>query len=78
MLKTIATRKEGVHELFTILSRWQRHVTGSHLEWLVEKAWLLIQHQKMKTVDREALKETLSEAITHPDFNIYRWVEKYR
>jgi len=77
VLKTIATRKEGVHELYILLSAGIGKVSKNPVELLAEKAWLLIQHQRMKTVTKELLQEKLSAAIAEPNFNIYRWVETY-
>ncbi len=78
VLKTIASQKEGVHELFTIIAAWDFNaMPDKKLELITEKIWSIIQHKKMKEIIREELKNSLSEAISKPGFNIYHFAGKY-
>lgn len=78
VLKTIASQKEGVHELFTIVAAWDfKMMPDKKLELITEKIWSLIQHKKMKEINKEDLKNSLSKAISKPGFNIYHFAGKY-
>ena len=78
VLKTIASQKEGVHELYKIITGWQSEVGSSkEIELLTEKVWSIIQNKKMKEINREELKKELSEVALKPGFNIYQFAEKY-
>ncbi|GAA3983887.1 hypothetical protein GCM10022246_39620 [Pedobacter ginsengiterrae] len=78
ILKTIADKNEGIEEL----CKWMIKPLdkGSHQtkEFLyAEKAWKIIQHYKMKDIDRKKLHEDIREALKESDFNIYRFAEQF-
>ena len=78
VLKTIASQKEGVKELYTIISGWKDDKNKKHqLELMTEKVWSIIQNKKMREINKEELKNSLSEAASRPGFNLYRFAEKY-
>jgi LAO/AO transport system kinase len=78
VLKTIASQKEGVHELYTIISGWDfNYMKYQKLELMTEKIWSIVQYKKMKEINKEEMKKSLSEAISKADFNIYNFAEKY-
>jgi LAO/AO transport system kinase len=78
VLKTIASQKEGVPELYKIIAGWKFDSGSSgKIELLTEKAWSIIQSKKMKGINKIELKKELSEAVTKPGFNMYHFAEKY-
>lgn len=78
VLKTIASQKEGVKELYTIISGWEYDKDKKQqLELMTEKVWSIIQNKKMKEINKEKLKKDLSEAASKKRFNIYQFAEKY-
>jgi LAO/AO transport system kinase len=79
VLKTIASQKEGVQELYKIITRWEfdKH-PAQKLELMTEKVWSVIQNKKMKEINKEELKKDLSEAASKPEFNMYHFAEKYK
>ncbi len=78
IVKAIASQKEGVDELYTIISNWNFDFESSKkIELLVEKTWLIIQNKKMKEINREELKKELAIAAKQVNFNAYTFVEKY-
>jgi LAO/AO transport system kinase len=79
VLKTIASQKEGVPELYKIISECEFNdlKMAQKLELLTEKVWSIIQNKKMKEINKEELKNDLSEAMSKPEFNIYHFAEKY-
>lgn len=77
VLKTIASQKEGIKELYTVLTGRFDNNTERKIELMTEKVWRLIQHKKMKSIDREKLKENLSKELAEKTFNLYLFTEKY-
>ncbi|MEO8415073.1 MAG: methylmalonyl Co-A mutase-associated GTPase MeaB [Ginsengibacter sp.] len=78
VLKTIASQKEGVPELYQIITGWNFTIKPSHkMDLMTEKVWSIIQNKKMREINREKLKKDLSEAATHAGFNMYQFAEKY-
>jgi len=79
VLKTIASQKEGVPELYKIISGWEFNdiKLAQKLELLTEKVWSIIQNKKMKEINKEELKNDLSVAVSKPEFNMYHFAEKY-
>jgi len=78
VLKTIASQKEGVPELYKIITRWEPEAQPAKLlELLTEKTWSIIQSKKMKEINKTELKKALSVAATKPGFNMYHFAEKY-
>ena len=78
VLKTIASQKEGVQELYKIIRGWEFETESSKRnELLAEKVWSIIQSKKMKGINKIELKKELSVAATKPGFNMYDFAEKY-
>lgn len=77
ILKTIADKAEGITELAaaieTILK--QQNLNDKKYWLLTEKAYHLIQQQKMKGVNKLELKENIMKA--GEDFNLYRFIKNY-
>jgi GTPase len=78
VLKTIASQKEGVKELYTIISGWKNLKDETRqLELMTEKVWSIIQSKKMKSINKDDLKNDLSEALQKDNFNLYRFAGRY-
>jgi LAO/AO transport system kinase len=78
VLKTIASQKEGINELYKIISSWQFDIESvKKIELLADRALFIIQGKKMKEINRDELKKELSVASVKPGFNIYNFAEKY-
>lgn len=77
-LKTIADKNEGIEELCKWMIKPLDKGLHQTKEFLyAEKAWKIIQHYKMKDIDRKKLREDIREALKESDFNIYRFAEKF-
>ena len=75
VLKTVATQKEGVKELFSRIIAHQQHEQREKNGWLAaEKAYQLIQQHRMRNVNRDDLKR---EWETSDEKNLYRFIRKY-
>ena len=78
VLKTIVSQKQSVPELYQIISGWDfENESSKRIELLAEKVWLIIQGKKMHGINKTALKNELSVAVTKPGFNMYHFAEKY-
>lgn len=79
VVKTIATEQNGAGELLqniqTLLQ--QPHVNERRSWLLAEKAYYLIQQQRMKDVVKKEMKFSIEEEMKKGDFNLYRFVTKY-
>ncbi len=79
VVKTIATEQNGAGELLqhiqTLLQ--QQHVNERRSWLLAEKAYYLIQQQRMKDVLKKEMKLQIEEELKKGDFNLYRFVVKY-
>ncbi len=79
ILKTIASQKKGIKELYKIINGRNFETTSpKKLELLAEKAWLIIQSKKMRDINKTELKNAVSIAATKPGFNLYQFAEKYQ
>jgi LAO/AO transport system kinase len=78
VVKTIATAKEGISELYKIIKEWKPDADSEQKTNLIsEKIWSVIQNQKMKEIDKEEMKEDLLKEILKPGFNLYLFAKKY-
>lgn len=79
VIKTVSTQKQGIEELFTgiVMHQHQPHASEKKHWLLAEKAFQLIQHAKMKGVNKNVLKARIGEIAGNPDFNLYRFVKEF-
>jgi len=78
ILKTIASAKEGISELYKKIDDWRfDNLAKQKIELLTEKIWSIIQNQKMKEFDKGILKNEIEKALSKPDFNMYVFAKKY-
>jgi GTPase len=77
VMKTIASQKEGVQELFEKILHLQSVATNPERKlWLLtERAWELIQHKRMDGLSKSALKEKITDASRKNDFNLYDFIK---
>jgi LAO/AO transport system kinase len=78
IIKTIATQKEGIDDLYSEILDHKKNerTSGKKNILLTEKAFHLIQQQRMKDIDKEDLKIKLKQA-DFDSFNIYEFVWQY-
>lgn len=76
VIKTVADKSEGIEEVIRAI---EEHSVSDNIRktfLLCEKAWKLIQHLKMKDIDKKKLQQDIDKASERPDFNLYRFVEE--
>ena len=76
IVKTIASQKEGVKELFEKIEAHNQLLQSSDKKYwlLAEKAFHLIEQYRMKDVSKTNLKKELEDAGSE---NLYRFIKKY-
>jgi LAO/AO transport system kinase len=78
IIKTIASEKKGIEDFFVAIKEHQQNEKSNFKKQvlLTEKAYQLIQKQRMKDVDKKDLIKQLN-ATDLNDFNLYDFVKQY-
>lgn len=77
VIKTIASQKQGIPELFQSIEQVLQQQNSDKRYWLLaEKAWHLVQQSRMKDIDKRELKKKIEAAGA--SFNLYRFIEEYK
>ncbi len=76
IVKTVAPQKQGINELHDILIHQlqKAHVTDKKFWLLAEKAFYLIQKNRMRDIDKGNLKKEIESNYIKGGFNLYRFV----
>jgi LAO/AO transport system kinase len=78
VLKTIASAKEGIAELYKKIDQWNfTDQSEKKINLFTEKIWTLIQNQQMKKFDKEEMKKEILKEILNPRFNMYAFAKNY-
>jgi LAO/AO transport system kinase len=79
VIKTIASHQEGIDELLSsIMTHLKMLVSTDRKFWLMaERAYYLIQKQKMSGISKAGLKTAIAKESGHQKFNLYRFVHEY-
>ncbi|WP_256002378.1 methylmalonyl Co-A mutase-associated GTPase MeaB [Pedobacter deserti] len=77
VFKTVADKGEGVDELMDWLNTAPAFDQDRRVFLLAEKAFKIIQHHRMRNVDRDRLYAEISAGLRYPGFNLYRFVDQY-
>ncbi len=79
IIQTIALQQKGLDELFQkIIEHHQQNVTNDKRYWLLaEKAFYLMQQERMKNISKLQLKSEIEKEAMSGDFNLYLFLEKY-
>ena len=78
VIKTTATTKDGIAELYKNIREWNFDDDAEQkIELLTEKIWSLIQNERMKQIDKEKMRGDILEALSRPDFNMYEFAKGY-
>ncbi len=78
VIKTIASQQTGIAELAEKIATHQQFAQSSNRKYwlLAEKAFYLIQQQKMKSINKQVLKKEIEDNFLGNDFNLYRFVKE--
>ncbi|HRG58779.1 MAG TPA: methylmalonyl Co-A mutase-associated GTPase MeaB [Bacteroidia bacterium] len=78
IVKTIATKNEGIKQLWDALIKklGQQH-QNFKAYLMAEKAFKLIQNERMKNINKADLKLSIEQAVMKDDFNLYSFVKAF-
>ncbi|WP_316830697.1 methylmalonyl Co-A mutase-associated GTPase MeaB [Pedobacter aquatilis] len=78
VLKTVADKNEGITDLYKwIIKPVVDHDNQKRTFLFAERAWKIIQHNKMKAIDKKKLREEIHEALKVNGFNVYRFADRF-
>lgn len=77
VFKTVADKKTGVDELLAWLTGLEIRKNEKKLFLYTEKAFKLIQNDRMQDVLKAELQQKIAEVLERKDFNLYRFVGAY-
>lgn len=76
VIKAVATKGEGVNELIEAIEKHKTIGINSKRSYLLaEKAFRLIQNQRMKDISKQQLKNQIEIEMNKEDFNLYRFIK---
>lgn len=78
IIKTVADKGVGIADLYHWILSPSSQQNDKRKFLFTEKAWKIIQHHKMLSVDKNRLRIAISEALKQPDFNIYRVADGFK
>jgi LAO/AO transport system kinase len=79
VLKTVASQKEGVPELFTAILHHlgTAEVSEKKYQLLAQRVYHIIRDKRMKNIDMEKLVGEIKTAYEQNQFNLYKVVAEY-
>jgi len=78
VLKTIATEKKGIVDLYQKLKEWNfENYSANKINLITEKIWTFIQNEKMKSLDKDKMKLQAAQAASKAGFNLYAFAKNY-
>ncbi len=79
VVKTTASRNEGVEELLTAIHQHHQHpLPGKRLQLTAQRAYRLLQQQRMKGITVRQLEDRLKAQLAMPEFNLYRFIKDFQ
>ena len=79
IIKTIASQKQGISDwLQAIEAHLAKHREPDKRAWLLaERAYHLIERNRMKDVNKQRLKEAIEDLQKRHAFNLYQFVQQF-
>lgn len=80
VIKTVALQNIGVNDLLKEIERLIKHHHAKDKKYwlLAERAYQLIQQKKMRGIDKEKLKEKITELSNNNSFQLYSFIKNYK
>ncbi len=79
VIKTVATKNEGLVELLDAIEKHHQHEFNSHKKahLMTEKALMLIRNLRTKDISFETIEQELQQLMNDKNFNLYQYVSKF-
>jgi len=78
VINIVADKSVGIVELMQAIKDQPLKKNTKRSFLLAEKAWKLLQHQKMKNFDKKQLQNDIIKASESPDFNLYHFIDTFQ
>jgi LAO/AO transport system kinase len=78
VIKTVADKAIGIEELVKAIRSRAGKENTRRTFLLAEKAWKLIQHHKMRNINKMMLQQEIIKAAASPDFNLYKFIDAFQ
>jgi len=78
VIKTVADKAIGIEELVKAIRSRAGKENTRRTFLLAEKAWKLIQHHKMRNINKMMLQQEIIRAAASPDFNLYEFIDAFQ
>ena len=78
VIKTVADKAIGIEELVKAIRSRAGKENTRRTFLLAEKAWKLIQHHKMRNINKMMLQQEIIKAAASPDFNLYEFIDAFQ
>ncbi len=76
VIKAIATQDIGIEEVIDQMNKHNLVAANTKKKFLLtEKAFSLIQNERMKNVNKQLLQSAIATEMNSPDFNLYTFVK---
>ncbi len=76
VVKTVASKNEGIDELLEAVTLHEQYRDDPRkVILLAEKAYRIIQNNRMKDVDKRKLQEAIAKEVEKADFNLYAFIQ---
>jgi len=77
VLKAVAAEEKGIEEIIKKIDERSNKTNHKKLFLLTEKAFKLIQNNRMKNVDKKKLQKEIEKEMKKKDFNLYKFTKGY-
>jgi LAO/AO transport system kinase len=77
VIKTVADKAIGIEELVKAIESRSAKENSRRIFLLAEKAWKLLQQNKMKSINKMQLQQQIIKASTDADFNLYKFIDSF-
>lgn len=78
VIKTVADKAIGIEELVKAIESRSAKENSRRIFLLAEKAWKLLQQNKMRSINKMQLQQQIIKASAEPDFNLYKFIDSFQ
>lgn len=77
VLRAVATKNEGIDEIAEMILTAPKTTNTRRELLLTQKAYNLIQQNRMAGIDKKKLQQAIAEALKEEGFNLYRFISDF-
>ena len=78
VIKTVADKAIGIEELVKAIESRSAKENSRRIFLLAEKAWKLLQQNKMRSINKMQLQQQIIKASADPDFSLYKFIDSFQ